>query len=173
MTDYPQAKREFLTWINQQAAERGINLTIDPESRLYYREPEIIARVRATTKETQFQTQNAADELTPPRDLKREFDRLVSVILQVNEGSVFDPETDHFYPVRVNLLQDSIGSKHASGEYQLNFKLNSKTAGRYRDDLNAALGLPRDSAETIGPSGTNQFQDIVRDFGQDADDSNE
>lgn len=163
MTRYPRAKRQFLSWISTQAEDRGIELTINRSNRLYHREPDVLARLRATEKSNRFQTRNTDDERSVNREITNRFNRVLCVLLQLTTPTEFNPQTDHFYPLRISEIRRHTGEKHASGEYQLNFDFNSNTADRVRDDVEFALGLQRTTNNTqIGPSETSPYQEIAR-----------
>lgn len=173
MPKYNNAKQEFLTWLTEQADKQGTELTINRTSRGYYREPDVLARLRATTKPTQFQTQNTEDERSVSDELTARFDQVLCVILQLSDRHRFNPQTDHFYPLRVTTIQRNTGMKHTTGEYQLNFDLTSDTANHFRDDLQFALGLRTPTNIQIGPSGSSHLQDIARNVCRNSNTNNE
>jgi hypothetical protein len=164
MTRYCKAKQQFLSWISTQAEDQGIELTIDHSNRLYHREPDVLARLRATEKQRRFQTRNTDDELSVSREITNRFNRILCVLLQLTSPTEFNPQTDHFYPLRISEIRRHTGEKHASGEYQLNFDFTSSTADRARDDVEFALGLQRTINNTqTGPSESSPLQEIARD----------
>lgn len=173
MPKYIKAKQEFLTWLTEQAEKQETDLTINRRSRGYYREPDVLARLRATTKRAQFQTRNTEDELSVSDELSARFDQVLCVILQLSDPPGFNPQTDHFYPLRVTTIQRSTGKQHASGEYQLNFDLTSDTANHFRDDLRFALGLRTTDNTQIGPSGSSALQDLARNICRNSNSDNE
>lgn len=174
MTNYTGAKQEFLTWVSEQPEKQGTELTIDRGPELYYREPDVLARLRATTKTRRFQTRNTDDERSVSSALKNRFNRILCVILQVTNPTRFDPITDHYYPLRITTIQHHTGQKHASGEYQLNFDFNSNVANNVRDDLEFALGFDRPTNNTqVGPSETTHLQEIARNVCRESESNNE
>lgn len=174
MTNHTVAKQEFLTWLSEQAEKNGTELTIDRKNELYYRESDILARLRATTKTTRFQTRDTDDERSVSRDIKKRFNRVLCVILQLTNPRKFNPETDHYYPLRITTIQRQTGKKHASGEYQLNFDFDSNAANYSRDDLEFALGLPQEPTNTqVGPSETSSLQEIARKMCRESEANNE
>ena len=173
MPKYIKAKQEFLTWLSEQAEEQNTELTINGKSRGYYREPDVLARLRATTKSVRFQTRNTNDDLSVSDELNSRFDQVLCVILQLSDPPGFNPQSDHFYPLRVNTIQRSTGKQHTSGEFQLNLDLTSDTANHFRDDLTFALGPQTTDNTQIGPSGSSPLQDLARDVCRDTDPDNE
>ena len=109
MQKYIKAKEEFLTWLSEQAEEQNTELTINRQNRGYYREPDVLARLRATTKPVRFQTRNTNDELSVSDELNARFDQVLCVILQLSDPPGFNPQSDHFYPLRVNTIQRNTG----------------------------------------------------------------
>lgn len=163
MPRYNNAKQEFLTWLSDQAGQHGTELTLNRSSRGYYREPDVLARLRATTQRSRFQTRNTNDERSVSEELTERFDNVLCVILQLSNPSGFNPHTDHFYPVRATTIQRHSGSRHATGEYQLNFDLTGATATHFRDNIRFALGLRSAGDSThIGPSKSSPLQEIAR-----------
>lgn len=174
MTNHTAAKQEFLTWLSEQAEKNGTELTIDRGNELYHREPDVLARLRATTKTSRFQTRDTDDERSVSHDIKKRFNRVLCVILQLRSPRRFNPGTDHYYPLRIATVQRHTGKKHASGEYQLNFDFDSNAANHYRDDLEVALGLPRKTTNTqVGPSETSSLQEIARKVCRESETTNE
>lgn len=174
MAKYTKAKQEFLTWISEQAEKNSTEITVDRGNELYYREPDVLARLRATTKTSRFQTRDTDDERSVSHDIKKRFNRVLCVILQLRSPRRFNPETDQYYPLRITTIQRHTGKKHASGEYQLNFDFDSNAANRYRDDLEFALGLSQKPTDTqVGPSETSSLQEIARKVCRESETTNE
>lgn len=166
MTRNTRAEKQFLNWIEEQAANYEIELTIDYSSSTFCRESRVLGRLRSTEKSTRFQTKDAADERHVRPALQRRFDRILCVILQLSNKHQFDPDVDHFYPVRVStLVGEHIGDEHASGAYQLNWDFECNTADRVRDNLQLAIGLPREREPTDDQQrSSTRFQEIARDI---------
>lgn len=151
MNRYAGEINEFLDELSESAEERNLD---DFNSRVYngigvyWREPEVFARVRATKQKDKFQTKNTKQELALLRDdeIRETFDTILCVTLQLGFGGKHSQ--GHFYPIRIPiLLHNFCGDKHDDGQRQLTLSFDEDIPQRRIDDVEFALQTGDDGEE--------------------------
>lgn len=166
MSTYPDEIEEFLYELSERAEERNLD---DFNSRvyngigLYWREPGVAARVRATKQKDKFQTKNTKQELALLRDdeIRETFDTILCVTLQLGFGGKHSQ--GHFYPIRIpTLVQNFCGKKHDDGQLQLTLPFDEVIPQRRIDDVEFALQTGDDGEED--DSDQHPYPDIIDDI---------
>ena len=166
MSTYPGEKNEFLDWLSEIAEERNLD---DFNSRVYngigvyWREPEVFARVRATKQKDKFQTKNTKQELALLRDdeMRETFDTILLITLQLGFGGKHSQ--GHFYPIRIpTLVHNFCGDKHDDGQRQLTLSFDEDIPRKRIDDVEFALQTGDDGEED--DSDQHPYPNIIEDI---------
>jgi hypothetical protein len=162
MSKYPRAKQQFLEWIERKADEKGVEMTVSPYSNYFYREPDVIGRVRGTTR-TPYKTTNTEDEIDGSKNLDVEFEEVICVVLRLRNDE-FNPDRDDFYPLPLHTVKRYSDWQPSQSRYQLDISFSEDDVEIHKNNLEYILYGSSKKEEPEMSDKTEQLQGIAEDI---------